>query len=87
MERYMQNIKAQMEAVKLKLNKAKNEFIYFGSRHQLMKTIHNTIIVIEESIKRSTKVRYLGGHLNPNFTFKEHILIKCKAAILNIIKI
>ena len=38
-----------MEAVKLKLNEAKTEFIYFGSRQQLNKTTHNTINVIGES--------------------------------------
>ena len=43
-----------MEAVNLKLNEAKTEFIYFGSRHQLNKTTHTTIN--EELIKRSTKV-------------------------------
>ena len=32
MERSMQDIKAWMEAVKLKLNEAKTKFIYFGSR-------------------------------------------------------
>ena len=29
----------------------------------------------------------MGGHLDSNHTFKDHIHIKCKAAILNIIKI
>ena len=32
MEKSMQDIKAWMEAVKLKVNEAKTEFIYFGSR-------------------------------------------------------
>ena len=58
-----------------------------GSRQQLNKATHTTINVIGESIKRSTKVKYLGGHLDSNLTFKDHILIKCKAATLNIIKI
>ena len=30
----MLNIKAWMDAVRLKLNESKTEFIYFGSRHQ-----------------------------------------------------
>ena len=83
----MQDIMAWMDAVKFKLNEAKTEFIYFASRQQLNKAIHSTINVIAESIQRSTKVRYLGGHLDSNLTFKEHILIKCIAATLNIIKI
>ena len=76
-----------MEAVKLKLNEPKTKFIYFGSRQKLNKTTHNRINIIEESVKRSTEARYLGGHLDSNLTFKEQILIKCKAAMLNIIKI
>ena len=76
-----------MEAVKLKLNEAKTKFIYFGSRQQLSKAIHTTIKVIGELIKRSTKVQYLGGHLDSNLTIKHHIHTKCKAATLNIIKI
>ena len=83
----MHDIKAWLEAVKLKLNEAKTKFIYFGSRQQLNKATHTTTNVTGESIKRSTKVRYLGGHLDSNLTFKDNILIKCKAATLNIIKI
>ena len=87
MKRSMQYIKAWIEAVKVKLNEAKTEFINFGSRQNLKKTGYTTIIVIGESIKRSTKVRCLGGHLVSNLTYKDHILTKCKAATLNIIKI
>ena len=87
MEKSKRDINAWMEAIKLKLNKAKTKFIYFGSRQQLNKTTHDTINIIGESIERSTKVKYLGGHLDSNLTFREHILIKCKAALLNIIKI
>ena len=87
MEKSMQDIKALMEAVKHKLNKAKTEFIYFGSRPQLNKTIHTTINVIGELIERSTEVQYLGVHLDSYLSFKDHIHLKCKAATLNIIKI
>ena len=87
LDRSMLDIKAWMEAVKLKLNEAKTKFTYFGSSQQLNKTTHTTINVIGESIKGSTKVRYLGGHLDSNLTFKDHILVKCKLATLNIIKI
>ena len=37
MVKSMHDIKTWMEAVKLKLNEAKTEFIYFGSRQQLNK--------------------------------------------------
>ena len=54
MKKSMHDIKAWMEAVKLKLNGAKTEFIYFASRQQLHKATCTTINVIGESIKRST---------------------------------
>ena len=40
MERSIHDIKAWMEAVKLKLNEANSKFIYFGSRQQLNKAAH-----------------------------------------------
>ena len=46
MVKSMQEIKAWMEAVNLKLNEAKIEFIYFGRRQHLNKTTHTTINVI-----------------------------------------
>ena len=41
-----------MDAVRLKLNESKTEFIYFGSEHQLTKCSENTIKVIKETINR-----------------------------------
>ena len=66
MERSMHDIKTRMEAIKLNLNEAKTEFIYFRSRQQLNKAAHTTIYAIGESSKGATKVRYLGGHLDSN---------------------
>ena len=80
----MQDTKACMETVKLKLNKAKTELIYFWSRQQLNKTTYTTIYFIGESIKTSTKVRYLGGHLDSSLTFKDHIQVYKGVAGYNI---
>ena len=52
-----------MDAVCLKFNESKREFIYFSSRQQLNKCHHNAIIINGEIIMRSTKIKYLGGHL------------------------
>ena len=76
-----------MDAVRLKLNKSKTEFIYFGSGQQLSKCSENTIRVINEAIDRCSTVPYLGGYLDSQLNFKEHIKTKCKSAILNIIRI
>ena len=61
-ERSMLDIKAWMEAIRLKLNETKTEFIYFGSRQQPNKTTHSTVNIAGESTERSINVRYLGGH-------------------------
>ena len=73
LESSLKDIKAWMDAVRLRLNESKTEFIYFGSGHQLKKCYENTIKVIEETINRYSTVRYLGAHLDSQLNFKEHI--------------
>ena len=68
-------------------NKKKTEFIYFGGPKQLKKYIINQINVNEEMIPRSHITRYLGAYLILTLNFKEHIKIKCKAAMMNLLKI
>ena len=87
LESTLKYIKAWMDAVRLKLNESKTEFIYFGSGQQLSKCSENTIKVINETIDRCSTVRYLGGYLDSQLNFKEHIKTKCKAAIINILRI
>ena len=55
MEKSMHDIKAWMEAIKLKLNEAKTEFMYFRSRQQLNKATYTKINVIGELIKKINK--------------------------------
>ena len=38
-------------------------------------------------IQRNNLIKYLGGHLDACLTFEEHVKQKCKAAMLNFIKI
>ena len=59
-----------MDAGCLKLNESKTEFIRFGSRQQLTKCQHNAININREIINRSTKVKYLEGHLDEQLNFK-----------------
>ena len=87
LESSFKDIKAWVDAVRLRLNKSKTEFIYFGSRQQLRKCNENTIKVSEETINRCSTVRYLGAHLDSQLSFKEHIKTKYKSAVLNIIRI
>ena len=52
----LKDVKTWMDTVRLKLNKSKTEFIYFGSGQQLSKCRENTIRVINETIDRCSTV-------------------------------
>ena len=86
-EKSMLDIKSWMDAVRLKMNNSKTEFIYFGGSKQLEKCIISQINVNGEWIPRSQMTRYLGAYLNPTLNLKQHIKIKCRAAMLNLLKI
>ena len=69
------------------MNDNKTEFIYFGGPRQLEKCIINQINVNEEQIPRSHLTRYLETYPNSALNFKQNIKIKCKAAMLSLLKI
>ena len=81
------NTKDWMDAVKLKMNPDKTEFIYFGHKQQLNKCLISSIYVIGDMIKHTECIRYLGGFLDANLSFKEHISRKCKIGSHNLYKI
>ena len=83
----MIDIKSWMDAVRLKMNNSRTEFIYFGGPRQPEKCIINQINVIGKQIPRSHMTRYLGAYLDPALNFKQHIKMKCRAAMLNFLKI
>ena len=83
----MLDIKSWMDTVQLKMDNNKTEFIYFGRPRHLEKCIINQIYVNGEIIPSSYITRYLGAYLNSTLNFKEHIKIKCKTAMLNLLKI
>ena len=59
----------------------------FGSR-QMLKHVNTSHLNLGGSpIQQSRLVKYLGGHLDSNLTFKEHVKQKSKAAMLNFTKI
>ena len=68
------------------MNDSKTEFICFGGPRQLGKCTVNQINVNGEMIPRSHITRYLGAYLDSALNFKEHIKIKCKGAMLNLLK-
>ena len=86
-EECMLKVKGWMDAVRLKLNESKAEFIYFGSRQQLQKCTFDKININNKTIQRSNTVKYLRGHLDQHLTFRKHVITKCKAAMINICRI
>ena len=51
------------------------------------KYLTNTININGEDIQWSNVTRYLGAYLDSTLSFKEHIKVKCKVAMLNLLKI
>ena len=55
----------------------------FGSNPQLNKCTSDPLLFDGDLIDMSRCVKYLGGHLDKNLTFKDHITKKCRAAMIN----
>ena len=69
------------------MNESKTEFIYFVSINQLGKCSHQEIDVNGKKIERARSTRYLGFHLDESLDMKQHIKVKCRAAMANLIRI
>lgn len=69
---------------RLKMNASKTEFIYFGTRQMLERCNSNEIQVVNDSVARSNKIKYLGVWIDDELSFKAHVNLKCRTAYLNI---
>ena len=76
-----------MDQTRLKMNPSKTEFIYFGNATQLLKCTIGSINVAGDLILRRDVIKYLGVCLNSTLNFKLHVTKKCKAAMVNFIRI
>ena len=83
----MVNDRSWMDQVRLKMNSAKTEFIYFGSRIQLSKCVITNLNVNGKMVERATVIKYLGAWLDAQLSFKEHATKKCQTAIINYLHI
>ena len=83
----MLNIKSWMDAVRLKMNPSKTEFIYFGNKPQLKKCTTEELNVAGDLIVRSQSIKYLGVHMDEHLNYKLHVTKKCQAAMFNYFKI
>ena len=87
LESCLLSIKQWMDQARLKMNPSKMEFIYFGNAPQLLKCKTDSINVAGDLILRSDVIRYLDVWLNATLNFKLHVTKKCKAAMVNFIRI
>ena len=76
-----------MTSMWLKLNSKKTEFIMFASRQMLKHADTSHLNFGTTPIQWSNLIKYLGGHLDSCLIFEEHVKQKCKATMLNFIKI
>ena len=71
------NISCWIDAMHLKLNGDKTEYILFGSHKQETKCCSRTLTVISKLIEMSESVHYLGACLDQELRFINHITAKC----------
>ena len=87
MESCMLNIKNWMDEMRLKMNPAKTEFIYFGFAKQLTKCTIDNLDIAGDLIQRTDLIHYLGAWLDAGLMFKHHITKKCQTAMMNFVRI
>ena len=83
LENTLDNIKGWMDSMRLKLNSDKTEYIQLGSRQNTKKINTFPINANGNLTPMSFSIQYLGGHLDTNLTFSEHVKQKVKAAMTN----
>ena len=85
-EKAMVTNKKWMDSMWLKMNTAKTEFIYFGHRLQLRKCTENRITIAGDPGAYTDCIKYLGATIDSELAFKKHVVVKCKAAMCNLLK-
>ena len=83
-EKCLTDIKTWMDHNRLHMNYAKTEFILFGSRQQLQKCTTKSLSANGEEISHSNCSKYLGTWMDQVLSFRQHIINKCRVAMLNI---
>ncbi len=71
----------------LKLNPAKTEFIYFGSRSHLPNCLQDTILVTDTPVQWTVVTKYLGVLLDQMLSFRQQVVKACCIASLNLTRI
>ena len=76
-----------MDKSRLKINPTKTELIFFGSRHQLHKSVTTPIEVLDDKVERTNLIKYLGAWLDEHLQFKTHVIRKSKTVYWNLYKL
>ena len=83
-EQCLTDIKTWMDHNQLLMNNAKIEFILFGSRQQLRKCTTKSLSANGEEISHSNCIKYLATWMDQELSFRQHVMNKCRVAMLNI---
>ena len=87
LESCITSIKQWMDENRLRMNSAKTDFIFIGSRQQLVKCKTTSILASDEIIQWSPIIKYLGALIDERLSFKQFISSKCKMAMWNLQKL
>ena len=87
LENSANDLKTWMDENRLRMNSDKTEFIMFGSKVQLSKWNTTSLTVNGSVIPKPDTIRQLGAWLDSNLNFKQHIVVKCRSAMLNLQRI
>ena len=71
-EECMVNVRSWMDWVRIKMNSAKTEFIYFRSKVQLSKCAVAHLNVNDEIVETAAVIKYLEAWLDAQLSFKGH---------------
>ena len=80
------SIKQLMDRNRLRMNSSKTDFIFIGSRQQLVKCKTASILASDEIVQRSPTIKYLGALIDERLSFKQFINSKCRMAMWNLQK-
>ena len=87
LESCITSIKQWMDGNRLRMNSAKTDFIFIGSRQQLVKCKTTSILASDEIVQRSPTIKYLDALIDERLSFKHFINSKCRMAMWNLQKL
>ena len=77
-------IKTWMEENQLKMNDAKTKFIVLGTTGNLKKNTLENIEIGDTTIHWTSKIKFLGVHLDEKLSLKEHVQNRLRKANYNL---